>query len=132
MATGEQGRRRRPRACAFKAFLKRQKQEVPVVSAFEFVGRRRQLQLILREFNKPDTDRKAGVFIRGPGRQGKSSLAARVAERLEERAYKVVVVHGRYDASAILQAFREFEVRGRWTLRLYLLRRVDSRHDQSF
>ena len=108
MATGEQGRRRRPRGCAFKAFLKRQKQEVPVVSAFEFVGRRRQLQLILREFNKPDNDRKAGVFILGPSRQGKSSLAARITERLEERGYKVVVVHGRYDASAILQAFSEF------------------------
>ena len=108
LATGRQGRRGGPRGYAYKAFLNRQKQEVPVAGPFEFVGRRRQLQSILREFHKPDGERKAGVFIHGLGRQGKSSLAARVADRLEARDYKVLVVHGRYDASAILQVFREF------------------------
>lgn len=107
LATGKKGRHPRPRGDAFKAFLNRQKQEVPVANPFEFVGRRRPLQSILREFDKPDKDRKAGVFIHGLRQQGKSSLAARVAERLEERAFKVLVVHGRYDASAILQAFSE-------------------------
>jgi tetratricopeptide (TPR) repeat protein len=53
-------------------------------------------------------ERKAGVFIHGLGRQGKSSLAARVADRLEARGYKLLVVHGRYDAPAILQAFKDF------------------------
>ena len=91
------GSRRRSRGCAFKAFLKRQKQEVPVVSAFKFVGRRRQLQLILPEFNKPDTDRKAGVFIRGPGRRGKIQprrSRRRAAGRARLQGGRL---HGRYD-----------------------------------
>jgi hypothetical protein len=108
LATGRQGRRGGPRGHAYKAFLNRQKQEVPVAGPLEFVGRRRQLQSILGEFHKPNGERKAGVFIHGLGRQGKSSLAARVADRLEAREYKVLVVHGRYDAAAILQAFKDF------------------------
>ena len=105
LATGRQGRRGGVRGYAHKAFLNRQKQEVPVAGPLEFVGRRRQLQSILREFSKPLGERRAGVFIHGVGRQGKSSLAARVADRLEGRDYKVLVVHGRNDAPAILQAF---------------------------
>ena len=105
LATGRQGRRGGLRGHAHKAFLNRQKQEVPVAGPLEFVGRRRQLQSILREFSKPLGERRAGVFIHGVGRQGKSSLAARVADRLEGRDYKVLVVHGRNDAPAILQAF---------------------------
>jgi tetratricopeptide (TPR) repeat protein len=105
LATGEQSRRAERRGYACTVFLDRQRLEVPAAGPFEFVGRRRQLQSILGEFNKPHADRKAGVLIRGLRRQGKSSLAARVAERLEARACKAAVVRGCYDAPAILQAF---------------------------
>ena len=93
----EQGR-------AFKAFLNAKEGQVRVAGELEFVGRRRQVQEVLRELRAPAGQRKAGVVIRGIGRQGKSSLAHRVAQRLEP-THKAVVVHGAYDATAILRAF---------------------------
>lgn len=86
-----------------QAFLDK-KQQVPVARAAEFVGRRRALQTIIRELRNP---KHAGVLIHGMGRQGKSSLAARVARRLIE--HEPVVVFGHYSAVDILQAFRGFD-----------------------
>jgi hypothetical protein len=83
-----------------KAFLDKQKQ-VPVAGRAEFVGRRRALQTIIREFRRPHH---AGVLIHGMGRQGKSSLAARVARRLVN--YTTIVVYGHYEAVDILLAFQ--------------------------
>jgi hypothetical protein len=60
----------------YKEFLDSKQRRVPVATAAEFVGRRRQAQRILRAFRDKEG---AGVLIHGIGRQGKSSLAARIA-----------------------------------------------------
>lgn len=92
---------RAPRAglSGAKGFLGRDGR-VRVASREAFVGRRRPLQAILREAR---TRTHAGVLVHGMGRQGKSSLAARVAERLAA-THTLVVVFEHYDALAILDA----------------------------
>ena len=106
LATADGPRRVVGRGHAIKTFLDTKGKQVPVAGELEFVGRRREIQRILRELRAPASDRHAGVLIHGLGRQGKSSLAARVAQRLE-RSHELVVLFGRYDAQAILGAFRE-------------------------
>ncbi len=91
---------------AMKTFLDAKGKQVPVAGELEFVGRRREIQAILREFRTPIGGRHAGVFIHGVGRQGKSSLAARVARRLEH-SHEIVVIFGRYDAPFILRTLGE-------------------------
>ena len=91
---------------ATKTFLDAKGKQVPVAGPLEFVGRRREIQSILREFRAPPNERHAGVFIHGVGRQGKSSLAARVAQRLEH-THETVVIFGRYDAPFILRTLGE-------------------------
>ena len=81
-----------------KTFLGR-KQNVPVAAAEMFVGRRPQLQQALRALRSGD---QAGVLLHGQGRLGKSSLAARVADRCPDLA--VAVVFGDYSALGILDA----------------------------
>ena len=83
-----------------KEFLDAKGRAVPVAGRREFVGRRRQIQDILRAFRR--FDQYPGVLIRGMGRQGKSSLAARIANRMPD--HRTVVVFGRYDAPAVLGA----------------------------
>lgn len=89
---------------AAKTFLDAKGKQVPVAGDLEFVGRRREIQAILREFRVPT--RHTGGFIHGVGRQGKSSLAARVAHRLEH-THETVVIFGRYDAPYILRQLGE-------------------------
>jgi len=87
-----------------KAFLDA-KRQVSVASRWEFVGRRRHLQTILRTLREKKS---AGVLIHGLGRQGKSSLAARAANRLHHLfGHRTAVVFGRYDAPSILAAIAE-------------------------
>ena len=81
-----------------KTFLDR-KRHVPVAAAEMFVGRRPELQASLRTLR---SGRRAGVLLHGQGRLGKSSLAARIADRCPDRA--VAVVFGDYGALAILDA----------------------------
>jgi tetratricopeptide (TPR) repeat protein len=81
-----------------KTFLDR-KQQVPVAAAQMFVGRRPELQASLRALRSGE---RAGVLLHGQGRLGKSSLAARVADRCPDMA--VAVVFGEYGALAILDA----------------------------
>ena len=81
-----------------KTFLDR-KQQVPVAAAEMFVGRRPELQQSLRALR---SGQRAGVLLHGQGRLGKSSLAARIADRCPDRA--VAVVFGDYGALAILDA----------------------------
>ncbi|OUD15529.1 CHAT domain-containing protein [Thioflexithrix psekupsensis] len=102
-ALTESDRAKRPLPADFgeKAFLDTKKQ-VPVAGRSQFVGRRRALQAIIREFRNPQ---QAGVLIHGMGRQGKSSLAARIARRL--LGHKTLVVYGHYEAVDILRAFRD-------------------------
>jgi tetratricopeptide (TPR) repeat protein len=75
------------------------KQQVPVAAAEMFVGRRPELQQALRALRSGE---RAGVLLHGPGRLGKSSLAARIADR--SPGYAVAVVFGDYSALGILDA----------------------------
>ncbi|MFO1421627.1 MAG: CHAT domain-containing protein [Candidatus Competibacteraceae bacterium] len=101
LVKGDRARHRKGIEGGHKEFLDVKGKQVPVAGRLEFVGRRRPLQDALRELRRRD---RAGVLIHGMGRQGKSSLAARVANRLHH--HEPVVVFGRYDAPAILEAFR--------------------------
>lgn len=89
-------RRRIRRDAGYKEFLDQVNRRVPVATASEFVGRRRQIQAVLREVRAP---RSVGVLIYGMGNIGKSSVAARIANRLPR--HRTVVVYERYDALAI-------------------------------
>ena len=84
-----------------KEFLDTGKQ-VPVAARAEFVGRRRPIQRVLRAFRERES---SGVLIHGMGRQGKSSLAARVASRLSD--LQPVVVFGHYQGQDVLRAFAD-------------------------
>ncbi len=99
ICAGDQTPRLRPPAAASKEFLDPYTFRVPVAGRHEFVGRRRQIQNALRALRKNDH---AGVLIHGFARQGKSSLAARIAERLKDA--NTIVVFGRYDVDAILES----------------------------
>jgi tetratricopeptide (TPR) repeat protein len=70
--------------------------QLPVASRQSFVGRRRETQDILRAFRNGAC---AGVLIHGQGRRGKTSLAARVANRMP--SLKPVVIFGDYRATTI-------------------------------
>jgi len=81
-----------------KTFLDR-KQLVPVATAEMFVGRRLELQQALRALRAGE---RAGVLLHGQGRLGKSSLAARIADR--HPGHAIAVVFGDYSALGILDA----------------------------
>ena len=81
-----------------KTFLDR-KQQVPVATSEMFVGRRPELQQALRALRSGE---RAGVLLHGQGRLGKSSLAARIADRCPDMA--VAVVFGDYGALGVLDA----------------------------
>ncbi|MCB9139275.1 MAG: CHAT domain-containing protein [Caldilineaceae bacterium] len=83
----------------YKEFLDTINKRVPVATVRRFVGRRRQAQDVLAAFR---AGHGPGVLIHGMGNLGKSSLAARIANRLPR--LKTVVIYGRYDASAIFDA----------------------------
>ncbi|MFN7950376.1 MAG: CHAT domain-containing protein [bacterium] len=107
LATAGGPRKHIDRGRALKTFLDAKGQRVPVASEAEFVGRRRPIQTHLRELRAGRGRPPAlAVLIRGVGRQGKSSLAARVAQRLE-RTHDVVVLFERYDGAAVISALRE-------------------------
>jgi tetratricopeptide (TPR) repeat protein len=80
----------------YKEFLDKARNRVPVATAREFVGRRRQAQDVLRAFRDGHP---VGVVLLGMGNLGKSSLAARVANRMPR--HRTVVVYEHYDALAI-------------------------------
>ena len=86
---------------AERAFLDKMKQRVPVATRAEFVGRRRATQAVLRAFR----ERASGALIHGMGALGKSSLAARVQNRMARHV--PVVIFERYDALAIFDAVLE-------------------------
>ena len=81
-----------------KTFLDR-KRLVAVATAEMFVGRRTELQQALRALRAGE---RAGVLLHGQGRLGKSSLAARIADR--HPGHAVAVVFGDYGALGILDA----------------------------
>ncbi|MFW6133757.1 MAG: CHAT domain-containing protein, partial [Planctomycetota bacterium] len=91
-------KRRLRRNAGFKAFLDAANRRGPVAAADEFVGRRRRAQDILRVFNSADAP---GVLIHGMGDLGKSSLAARIANRMP--GHKTVLIYEDYDAPAVFE-----------------------------
>jgi len=76
---------------------------VPVAAHSLFVGRRRELQQALRVL---DDNAAAGVLLTGMGRLGKSSLAARLANRRRDDL-TLVVLHGRFGVQAVLERLAE-------------------------
>ncbi|MBI3269775.1 MAG: CHAT domain-containing protein [Planctomycetes bacterium] len=80
-------RRAPPPDTLLREFLDPRTRQVPVARPAEFVGRRRQLQAVLRALRKRTGP---GVLIHGLGRHGKSSLAARVRQRLAPHALALV------------------------------------------
>jgi tetratricopeptide (TPR) repeat protein len=98
---GNVRRKMMPATHGEKEFLDR-KSLVPVASHEMFVGRRRELQTALRALRESDY---AGVLLHGMGRLGKSSLAARIANR--RRDLKVAVVFEHYGARDVLSALSE-------------------------
>ena len=103
LARGERSRHIRDAESGYKEFLNTKDKTIPVAGRREFVGRRRQIQQILREFRQHS---RAGVLIHGLGRQGKSSLAARIANRMSH--LQPVIVNQHYGAKDILEAFAYF------------------------
>jgi hypothetical protein len=85
-----------------KEFLVKARRQVPVASHEMFVGRRRELQAALKALRDGGH---AGVLLHGMGRLGKSSLAARIANRRPD--LKLAVVFEHYGALDILAALRE-------------------------
>ena len=79
------------------------KHQVPVASFEQFVGRRREIQTALRVLRQGEF---GALALLGMGRLGKSSLAARIANRLRH-TLQLVVVFGQYDGLAILDAIGE-------------------------
>jgi tetratricopeptide (TPR) repeat protein len=94
----QQPRRRLSRDEGSRAFLDKAARRVPVAGASTFVGRRREAQQVLRAFR---VDEAVGVLLGGMGNLGKSSLAARVANRLP--GLTAVVVFEHYDPLKVLE-----------------------------
>ena len=77
-----------------RQFLDKARSQIPVASRVEFVGRRREVQAILRVFRDGGS-----AVIHGMSNLGKSSLAARVASRLTE--HRTVVIFDRFDPLSV-------------------------------
>ncbi|MFJ4557774.1 CHAT domain-containing protein [Streptomyces massasporeus] len=101
LVAGNRKRQMVPPHHVTKTFLDR-KHQLPVAAAEMFVGRRPEMQRTLRALRG---GQKAGVLLHGQGRLGKSSLAARIADRHPNRA--VAVVFGDYTPTAILDAITD-------------------------
>ena len=89
--------RRRAADTTPRAFLDKARGRVPVASRSAFVGRRRALQSILRAYR----DGASGVLIHGMGAVGKSSAAARIANRL---SLPTCVIFEHYDGLTIFDS----------------------------
>ncbi|MDB4947756.1 MAG: hypothetical protein JWM27_405 [Gemmatimonadetes bacterium] len=98
------GRKRSTGRPAESEFLDPLTKKVKVATRAAFVGRRRLLQRSLRKLREPD-DAHLGLVLRGQGGRGKSSVAARLCDRLHSRFQRVVVI-GRLDESSLIQAWR--------------------------
>ncbi|MEV4639077.1 tetratricopeptide repeat protein, partial [Actinoplanes sp. NPDC049548] len=101
LVAGTRGRSRVSAVAGTKVFLDA-KQHVPVAAPSMFVGRRVELQHALRALRSGE---RSGVLLHGQGRLGKSSLAARIADRRPDLV--PAVVFGEYSAVAILDVIAE-------------------------
>lgn len=100
LSKGHDERFDREKDAGVKEFLGKKEKGLEVAGRKEFVGRRRQIQDILKEFSDNNY---AGVLIFGLGHQGKSSLAARVANRLH--AHDTVLVYGKKGEERMYSAY---------------------------
>lgn len=91
--------RRLPKNAGSNSFLDITRRRVPIAGPLTFVGRRRSAQKAIKALRGHDT---AAVLLFGIGASGKSSLAARIADRLPE--LKPIVIFGEYDAGSIFNA----------------------------
>lgn len=76
---------------------------VKVATRASFVGRRRLLQRSLRGLRQPEAG-SLGLLLHGQGGRGKSSVAARLCDRLRQDFQRVVVI-GRLDESSLVNAW---------------------------
>jgi tetratricopeptide (TPR) repeat protein len=84
----------------YKQFLDSQTQQVRVATATEFVGRRRYLQRCLKEIRNH-----LGLLIHGLGGVGKSTLTARLLERMV--GYDRLVIYRELDEDKLLKLLAE-------------------------
>ena len=77
--------------------------KIKVPTRESFVGRRRQLQNCLRALKSPSD--KLGVLIHGMGGLGKSSLAARLCDRLTD--FTSIISVGRWDEGSLVKGLGE-------------------------
>ncbi|MGB1016113.1 MAG: CHAT domain-containing protein, partial [Nannocystaceae bacterium] len=80
------------------AFLDETNRRLQVASFETFVGRRTELKSAIRHLRQPEA---TTLLIHGPGFSGKSSLAARIASRMEHRK---VVIHKVFVAAGIFES----------------------------
>ena len=101
--TRSPGRRHLPTRAAEDAFLDPLTKKVKVATRGQFVGRRRLLQRSVRRLRDAQSTR-AGLLLHGQGGRGKSSVAARLCDRLR-REYQRIVVIGRLDETSLANAW---------------------------
>jgi hypothetical protein len=85
------------------AFLDPVAKTLVVATRGEFVGRRRLVQDTLQRLRRPGGGR-VGVLMHGPKGCGKSSVAARLCDRLRTEFQRVVLI-GRVDEAALIAAW---------------------------
>ncbi len=97
------GRKRPAMRAAESEFLDPLTKTVKVATRAGFVGRRPLLQKSLRLLRRPDAP-PVGLLLHGQGGRGKSSVAARLCDRLRQDFQRVVVI-GRFDETALTNAW---------------------------
>ena len=105
-APGSAGRTRLlPARSTAQAFLDEQKNEYQVCSPDRFVGRRRELQSVLRGLRRPvGSGGSSVVELVAVGGWGKTSLAARAADRLD--SHDRVVIVGEFNPLVLSSALK--------------------------
>jgi tetratricopeptide (TPR) repeat protein len=109
--------RPRPLFAVAPAWLDPKNREVPVAGPGTFVGRRRLLQAALRALRAGQP-----VLLHGMGRVGKSSLAARLVQRIAGELLPVVLFRA-YDAESLLRRLEAALGGAGWSERLLRVRK---------
>lgn len=91
-----------PRPAPSVAFLDEANRRLQVASFETFVGRRTELKAAIRQFRQPEA---TTLLIHGPGFSGKSSLAARIASRMQQ--HTKVVMHQNFVAAGIFESLHD-------------------------
>ncbi|MCP4695803.1 MAG: CHAT domain-containing protein, partial [Gammaproteobacteria bacterium] len=99
---------RQVRAESKSRFLDPAGQQTEVCARRDFIGRRRLMQRCLAALRRPATHSEAeqGVLLHGLDGMGKSSVAARLADRLQADC-QLLVWRGKMDETALLQGLQD-------------------------